>query len=76
MDVTIRAFTATPLDEHVVLVTFRTASQAPGMAARHAWRSSLWVHRDDRWQLRFHQATPTTTGEAGDAGTALNPTDA
>jgi hypothetical protein len=59
-DVTIGAFTTTPLGEHVILVTFLTASSSPGIATRHAWRSSLWVHRDGRWRLRFHQATPTT----------------
>jgi hypothetical protein len=59
-DVTIGAFTTTPLGEHVILVTFLTASSSPGIATRHAWRSSLWVHRDSRWRLRFHQATPTT----------------
>lgn len=69
-DVTIGAFKTTPLGEHVILVTFRTESRSPSIAARHAWRSSLWIHRHGRWRLRFHQATPTTTGEAGEAGTA------
>jgi hypothetical protein len=66
-DVTIGAFTATPLAEQVILVTFRTESRSPDVTARQAWRSSLWVHRDRRWRLRFHQATPTTTGEGSEA---------
>jgi hypothetical protein len=69
-DVTIGAFTTTPLGDTVILVTFRTESRSPGIASRHAWRSSLWVHRDGRWRLRFHQATPTTMSEPGDTGGA------
>ena len=67
-DVTIGAFTTIPLTEQVILVTFRTASLSAGNPPRYAWRSSLWVRRDGRWRLRFHQATPTTTREAGLAG--------
>ena len=69
-DVTIGSFTTIPIDERVILVTFRTASRSPDGTPRHAWRSSLWVHREGRWRLRFHQATPTTAGETLDAGTA------
>ncbi len=25
---------------------------------RHAKRASMWVYESDRWQMRFHQATP------------------
>ena len=67
-DVTIGAFTTTPLTEQVILVTFRTASLTAGNPPRYAWRSSIWVRRDGRWRLRFHQATPTTTEEARLAG--------
>jgi hypothetical protein len=40
--------------EEVALLTYRTA--APRTAS-HALRSSLWVYRDDRWQMIFHQGT-------------------
>ncbi len=69
-DVTIGSFTTIPIDERVILVTFRTTSRSPDGSPRHAWRSSLWVHREGRWRLRFHQATPTATGEPREAGTS------
>lgn len=43
-------FEATELSEGVVLVTYQGAM---------ANRCSVWVRRDGRWQMRFHQATPT-----------------
>jgi len=64
-DVTIEAFTAAPLTGHVVLVTYRSIARAPGVPARHAWRSSVWVRRDGRWLIRFHQGTPAVAGEPG-----------
>jgi hypothetical protein len=67
-DVTIGAFTATPLTEQVILVTFRTASLSEGSPPRYAWRSSIWARRGGGWRLRFHQATPTTMHEADAAG--------
>ena len=42
-DVKIEAFTAAPLSGDVVLVTYRSIARAPGVPARHAWRSSVWV---------------------------------
>ena len=65
---TIGAFTATPLTEQVILVTFRTASLSEGSPPRYAWRSSIWARRGGGWRLRFHQATPTTMHEADAAG--------
>jgi glyoxylase I family protein len=58
-DVTIEEFAAVRVGEDVVLVTFRTIGRAADTPARHALRSSLWVRRDGRWRLRFHQGTPT-----------------
>jgi hypothetical protein len=66
-DVTVEAFVAAPLRDDVVLVTYRSIARAPGVPARHAWRSSVWVRRDGRWRLRFHQGTPTIVGEPGGA---------
>ena len=62
---TIEAFTAAPLSGHVVLVTYRSIARAPGVPARHALRSSVWVRRDGRWLIRFHQGTPAVAGEPG-----------
>jgi glyoxylase I family protein len=47
--VSIESFDATDLADDVVLVTYRTA------AVR---RSSIWIRREGRWQIRFHQGTP------------------
>jgi glyoxylase I family protein len=65
--VTIEAFTAAPLSGHVVLVTYRSIALAPGVPARHAWRSSVWVRRDGRWRIRLHHGTPAIVGEPGGA---------
>ena len=67
-NVTIGAFATTPLTEQVILVTFLTASLSADNEPRYAWRSSIWIRRGGGWRLRFHQATPTTTREAGLAG--------
>jgi hypothetical protein len=50
---TISHFNITPLAEGVVLATYHTNTLT---SISH--RSSLWVLRDKRWQLLFHQGTP------------------
>jgi glyoxylase I family protein len=37
------------LAEDIVLLTYRSS---------RALRSSFWIHRDNRWQMIFHQGTP------------------
>ncbi len=49
---TIHYFYVEQLAEHVALATYRTST---AMTVSH--RSSLWIFRDDRWQLFFHQGT-------------------
>ena len=39
-----------------VLVTYRS-TRSDRAGERTALRSSLWLHRDGRWQLLFHQGT-------------------
>lgn len=51
--VVIRDFSATYLSPKVALVTYRSI----GTAGQEVRRSSIWVHEDDRWQLRHHQGT-------------------
>jgi hypothetical protein len=41
-----------PLSEKVALATYRVTM---GLMITH--RSSLWIFRDNRWQLFFHQGT-------------------
>ena len=45
----------TRLAPDVVLVTYRIGPPSPSL------RSSVWLRRDGRWQLRFHQGTPRGT---------------
>jgi glyoxylase I family protein len=49
--VPLEAFEVAMLADDIALATYRT----PG-----AKRSSIWVRRDGRWQIRFHQGTPVT----------------
>ena len=47
----IEAFEVSGLAGGVVLATYRTGPP------RWSNRASIWVRRDGRWQLRFHQGT-------------------
>ena len=43
-----------------VLVTYRSVRQAGESGPeRHTLRSSIWQRIDGRWQMIFHQGTPT-----------------
>ena len=61
----IRAILAKPPDDTVELAGFRAAALAPDVvlvtyrvvAPRRSNRASIWVRRDGRWQMRFHQGT-------------------
>jgi hypothetical protein len=67
---------STPLSEFELLtattelavVTYRSTIRADDGATHEALRSSVWVLRDGRWQIRFHQGTPVPEARAG--GTA------
>jgi hypothetical protein len=51
-------FLAKPLCLTVFLVTYRaTVADASGTSRRQSWRCSIWIKRDGRWQLQFHQGT-------------------
>lgn len=51
----LESFEVTRLAETVALVTYRVAGVR---------RASIWVHRDGRWRLRYHQGTPATADDA------------
>ena len=54
----IEEFNVRQLSPNVVLVTYRVRSQGFGGApGRVSVRSSIWVHRNGKWQVTFHQAT-------------------
>jgi hypothetical protein len=55
-------FTARRLDlaANVVLVTYRTIQQSgPEVPERSRLRSSIWKLIEGRWQMVFHQGTPS-----------------
>jgi hypothetical protein len=43
----------------VALVTYNVVRHTPGEPSMRSLRSSIWVHRDGRWQMVFHQGTLT-----------------
>ena len=46
------------LAEDIALLTYRSTRTIALKVASDALRSSLWVYRDGRWQMIFHQGTP------------------
>jgi hypothetical protein len=42
----------------IALVTYRSTRTNALEPTHHALRSSLWVYRDNHWQMIFHQGTP------------------
>jgi len=53
----IEHFEARPLNADVVLVTYRSIRPGPPERGAAFLRSSLWVRREGRWQIVFHQGT-------------------
>jgi hypothetical protein len=60
VDGSVTDFDARALSETVVLVTYRSVRRDPGSGREwHSLRSSIWKLTDGRWQMAFHQGTPT-----------------
>jgi hypothetical protein len=56
--ITLRDPLCRQLAADIALLTYHSSrTTAPG-AASQALRSSLWIYRDNRWQMIFHQGTP------------------
>lgn len=54
----IEDFSVRELGPGLVLVTYRVRSQGfGGSPGRVSMRSSIWVQRNSRWQVTYHQAT-------------------
>jgi hypothetical protein len=52
-------FSARLLANNIALVNYRTTrGGTSGEPLVATLRSSIWVHRDNRWQITFHQGTP------------------
>jgi hypothetical protein len=47
------------LADDVVLLTYRSLRQGADGEELHSLRSSIWKFSDGRWQMVFHQGTPT-----------------
>jgi hypothetical protein len=56
IDAKLRDFQFAMLAEDVALLTYISEVQHEQLDIAN--RSSVWVRRDGRWQLRFHQGTP------------------
>ena len=53
-------FSVRVLADDVVLLTYRSTRRDPATAEEcHSLRSSIWKLNDARWQMIFHQGTPT-----------------
>jgi hypothetical protein len=52
-------FELTPLADDVVLLTYRSLRKCEGGNEVHSLRSSIWKRIGRRWQMIFHQGTPT-----------------
>jgi hypothetical protein len=60
MDWSIADFSVRVLTGDVVLLTYRSTRRNPATAEQwHSLRSSIWKLNDARWQMIFHQGTPT-----------------
>ena len=56
----IHDFHLTVLGPEVVLARYRLEAAALGPGSGPSLRSSVWVLRSGRWQVLFHQGTPTS----------------
>jgi hypothetical protein len=55
---TLHNFEVHPLVPDVVLATYYSVNET---RKQHTLRSSIWKRIDGRWQMVFHQGTPTTS---------------
>ena len=63
LQVKVSDFTARELSPEVVLVTYTAVMLDSDKTTKVATnRSSVWVLRDDRWQMTFHQGTKKSVG--------------
>ena len=57
--VSLSGFECRMLSDTLALVTYKTVRETSQMPPYAALRSSIWIYRDARWQVLFHQGTPT-----------------
>ena len=63
-DTTIETFETAVLGPDLVLATYDLLVARADRSEARSRRSSIWMWRDRRWQLRYHQGTPVS-GEWG-----------
>ena len=56
---TLTGFKTTTLAPGVILATYHSTYWKPGAAPAHSRRCSIWKLVNGRWQMIFHQGTPT-----------------
>ena len=57
LPLSLHAFEAHPISDQAFLVTFRAQKEIAGSPPMDSLRSSIWINRDGRWQMLFHQGT-------------------
>ena len=57
VSLSLHSFEALPISDRAFLVTYRAVKEVPGLAPVESLRSSIWIYRDGRWQMLFHQGT-------------------
>jgi hypothetical protein len=70
-ELSLQEFQAVYLAADIVLVTYRARAQfSHSMAPRDSLRSSIWRQRNGKWEVVFHQGTPTELRKVEDARTS------
>ncbi len=59
---TLHDFVCQSISPETALVTYRSRSEAG-----EALRSSIWIRKDDRWRMLFHQGTKVPKLDSADA---------
>lgn len=65
--ISIQEFHVSLLSDKIALVTYRSIKRQPGSQPIESLRSSLWIFRDARWQMHFHQGTKASTNASTNA---------
>lgn len=60
IDAQLRHIAVAAIAADVALVTYVSVVRGADGNIERAHRSSLWVHSDNGWKLRWHQGTPTS----------------
>lgn len=58
--ISLQDFAAQAIGPGVALATYRAIREADSGHGGTSLRSSLWIHREGRWQMIFHQGTPVS----------------